>query len=163
MNAMFPLFAAAAAPDKAANTLAAARALTPHLNRSRALDRKLVAATMTTSYGGSDTEGAWSWKDAYDAVEVALVLQVRRLAAQIGRLDAGPKGATVQFHNDKFPNPAGLVEFVTAEGGKARIKDNKLMLTRDWAKEADKIKGAFAIARDLAEKAGALVTKKSGR
>ena len=31
MNAMFPLFAAAAAPDKAANTLAAARALTPAL------------------------------------------------------------------------------------------------------------------------------------
>ena len=90
MNAMFPLFAAAAAPDKAANTLAAARALTPHLNRSRALDRKLVAATMTTSYGGSDTEGAWSWKDAYDAVEVALVLQVRRLAAQVGRLEDAP-------------------------------------------------------------------------
>jgi transcription-repair coupling factor (superfamily II helicase) len=94
-----------------------------------------------------------------------LVIRIKGMCrrAQIGRLDAGPKGATVQFHNDKFPNPAGLVEFVAAEGGKARIKDNKLMLTRDWAKEADKIKGAFAIARDLAEKAGALVTKKSGR
>ncbi len=91
-----------------------------------------------------------------------LVIRIKGMCrrAQIGRLDAGPKGATVQFHNDKFPNPAGLVEFVAAEGGKARIKDNKLMLTRDWAKEADKIKGAFAIARDLAEKAGALVVKK---
>ena len=84
MNATFPLFSAlqtpGAAQDKAANTLAAARALTPHLNRSRAQDRKLVASTMTISFGGSDAEGAWSWRDAYDAIEAALVLQLRRPA-----------------------------------------------------------------------------------
>ena len=94
MNATFPLFSAlqtpGAARDKAANTLAAARALTPHLNRSRALDRKLVASTMTISFGGSDAEGAWSWRDAYDAIEAALVLQLRRLSPQIGRLEDAP-------------------------------------------------------------------------
>ncbi|MFZ3005422.1 MAG: methylase, partial [Phenylobacterium sp.] len=94
MNATFPLFSAlqtpGAAQDKAANTLAAARALTPHLNRSRALDRKLVASTMTISFGGSDAEGAWSWRDAYDAIEAALVLQLRRLSPQIGRLEDAP-------------------------------------------------------------------------
>ena len=49
MNALLPLFTAAgdAADQKAANLLAAARALTPHLNRSRALDRKLVSGVMT--------------------------------------------------------------------------------------------------------------------
>jgi hypothetical protein len=94
MNATFPLFSAlqtpGAAQDKAANTLAAARALTPHLNRSRALDRKLVASTMTISFGGSDAEGAWSWRDAYDAIEAALVLQLRRLSPQIARLEDAP-------------------------------------------------------------------------
>jgi transcription-repair coupling factor (superfamily II helicase) len=75
--------------------------------------------------------------------------------AHIARMDAGPKGATVQFHNDKFPNPAGLVSFVEAQQGLARIKDNKIILRRDWDREADKIKGAFAIARDLAEQAKA--------
>ncbi|MFD3266429.1 strawberry notch-like NTP hydrolase domain-containing protein [Phenylobacterium ferrooxidans] len=94
MNATFPLFSAlqtpGAAQDKAANTLAAARALIPHLNRSRALDRKLVASTMTISFGGSDAEGAWSWRDAYDAIEAALVLQLRRLNSQIGRLEDAP-------------------------------------------------------------------------
>jgi len=34
------------------------------------------------------------------------------------------------------------------------LKDNKVVAMRDWKKEADKIKGAFAIARDLAEQAG---------
>ncbi|ODT84432.1 strawberry notch family protein [Phenylobacterium sp. SCN 70-31] len=92
MNAMLPLFAAATdgADHKAANILAAARALCPQLNRSRALDRRLVASVMTTTFGGSDTEGAWIWRDAYDAVEAALVLQIRRLGPQIGRLEDAP-------------------------------------------------------------------------
>ncbi len=92
MNALLPLFTAAgdAADQKAANLLAAARALTPHLNRSRALDRKLVSGVMTTTFGASDAEGAWLWRDAYDAIEAALALQLRRLAPQIGRLEDAP-------------------------------------------------------------------------
>ena len=70
--------------------------------------------------------------------------------AGIARLDGGPKGATIQFHNDKFANPAGLVEFIQAQNGLAKVKDNKIVVRRDWAKDSDKIKGAFAIARDLA-------------
>jgi predicted RNA methylase len=89
MNACLPLFATASG-DKCANTFAAARALTPYLARSRALDRKLVAATMTMSFGASDAEGAWNWRDAYDAIELAVVLQIRRLAPQIARLEDSP-------------------------------------------------------------------------
>ena len=33
----------------------------------------------------------------------------------------------------------------------AKIKDNKLIIKRDWKKNSDKFKGAFSIARDLAE------------
>jgi len=94
MNALLPLFAAASAadapPHKAANLLAAARALLPQLNRSRALDRRLVSSVMTTSFGASDVEGAWLWRDAYDAIEAAMVLQLRRLAPQLGRLEDAP-------------------------------------------------------------------------
>ncbi|WP_370304509.1 AAA family ATPase, partial [Pseudooceanicola sp.] len=72
--------------------------------------------------------------------------------AGIAKLDGGPKGATIQFHNDKFANPQGLVDFIKAQDGLAKVKDNKIVVRRDWNKESDKIKGAFAIARDLAEK-----------
>ena len=84
-----------------------------------------------------------------------LVVRIKAMCkrAQIAKLDAGPKGATIQFHNDKFPNPAGLVAFVHDQNGKARIKDNKIVVQRDWNTEADRIKGAFAIARDLADHA----------
>ena len=92
--------------------------------------------------------------------EVNTLLVVVRLKAMcrragIARLDAGPKGATVQFHMDKFANPAGLVAFLQAEKGLAKIRDNKVVLRRDWATDAERIKGAFAIARDLAERARA--------
>ena len=90
--------------------------------------------------------------------EVNTLLLVVRIKAeckkaQIAKFDAGPKGATVQFHNDKFPNPAGLVSFVQDQRGLAKVKDNKIIVRRDWQKDSDKIKGAFAIARDLAGKA----------
>jgi protein-L-isoaspartate O-methyltransferase len=84
------LFADAAPSDAPANILAAARALATQLARSRALDRRLVADVMTTAFGASDAEGGWAWRDAYDAIEAATVLQIRRLAPQIARLEDAP-------------------------------------------------------------------------
>ena len=83
-----------------------------------------------------------------------LVVRIKAMCkrAHIARLDAGPMGATIQFHQDKFPNPKGLVEFLHAPGNHAKIRDNKIVIRRDWASEKDKLRGAFAIARDLAEK-----------
>ena len=86
------LFAAPRPSDRAANLLAAARALAAQLARSRPLDRKLVSSVMTTGFGGSDAEGAWNWRDAYEAIEAATVLQIRRLAPQVARLEDAPVG-----------------------------------------------------------------------
>ncbi|WP_299686775.1 transcription-repair coupling factor [uncultured Tateyamaria sp.] len=83
-----------------------------------------------------------------------LVVRIKAMCkkAGIAKLDGGPKGATIQFHNDKFASPQGLVEFIQDQRGMAKVKDNKIVVRRDWKNDADKIKGAFAIARDLAEK-----------
>ena len=84
-----------------------------------------------------------------------LVVRIKAMAkrAGIARLDAGPKGATVQFHGDRFANPAGLVDYLQAQGGLAKLRDNRVVIRRDWTTEADRIRGAFAVARDLAERA----------
>lgn len=86
-----------------------------------------------------------------------VVVRIKALCkrAHIARLDAGPKGATVQFHQDKYPNPKGLVEFLHSENALAKIRDNKLVIRRDWSDEKEKLRGAFAIARDLAQRASA--------
>ena len=69
-----------------------------------------------------------------------LVVRIKAMCkrAGIAKLDAGPKGATIQFHNDKFASPRGLVDFVHAQNGTAKIKDNKIVVRRDWDKERDK-------------------------
>ena len=81
-----------------------------------------------------------------------LVVRIKALCkrAGIGRLDGGPKGATVQFHGDRYANPAGLVEFLNDQRGAAKIRDNKLVIRREWAGEKARLAGAFSIARDLA-------------
>jgi transcription-repair coupling factor (superfamily II helicase) len=83
-----------------------------------------------------------------------LIVRIKSMCkrARISRIDAGAKGATVQFHNDKFGNPAGLVEFIKAQGPAAKVAGNKIVLMGEMKTEAERIKGAFAIARDLAEK-----------
>ncbi|WP_287397664.1 strawberry notch-like NTP hydrolase domain-containing protein, partial [Brevundimonas sp.] len=43
-------------------------------------------------FGGSDAEGLWSWRDAYEAIEAATVLQIRRLAPQVARIEDAPAG-----------------------------------------------------------------------
>ena len=128
----------------------------PDLDVRLGLYRRLSALTTKVELEGFAAELI----DRFGALprEVNTLLVVVRIKAEckragIARLDAGPKGVTVQFHQDKYANPAGLVDFIRAQDGQARIKDNKILVRRDWDREADKIRGAFAIARDLADKA----------
>ncbi len=85
--------------------------------------------------------------------EVNTLMLVVRIKAEckragIAKLDAGPKGATVQFWGDKFASPEGLVDFIRAQDD-AKVKDNKIVVKADWPKESDRIKGAFAVAQGL--------------
>jgi len=125
------------------NIISAARALAPHLARSRPLDRRLVSNTMTLCFGGSDAEGAWKWRDAYDAIEVALVLQMRRLAPQIGRVEDAPaeiaamltsltaltlthtRRSEEQVEMDQFSTPPALAALAVAA---AQVRPGDLVL-----------------------------------
>jgi hypothetical protein len=62
MTMMLSLFGAGPRDDKAANLVAAAKALSPILSKSRPLDRRTVADIMAMSFNGTDAEGAWIWK-----------------------------------------------------------------------------------------------------
>ncbi|PTX55979.1 transcription-repair coupling factor [Litoreibacter ponti] len=92
-----------------------------------------------------------------------LVVRIKAMCkrAGIAKLNAGERGATIEFHNNKFAKPEGLVSYLQDERNLAKLKDNKVVVRRDWKSNADKIKGAFAIARDLAELAGTFKVKKS--
>ena len=92
-----------------------------------------------------------------DDVETLLrIVRVKSMCrrAGIARLDAGPKGATIQFRNNRFADPAGLVAYLQAQAGQAKVRDTRLVIRRDWNTGKDRVRGAFAIARDLARLAG---------
>ena len=93
--------------------------------------------------------------------EVNVLMRVVRIkslckAAGIAKLNVGEKGATVEFHGNRFARPEGLVTFIKDRGGAAKIKGDKLVILGAFKSEADRIKGAFSIARDLAVEAGAV-------
>ena len=83
-----------------------------------------------------------------------LVVRIKAMCkkASIFKFNGGTRGATIEFKNHKFDSPMGLAEFISEQRGLAQLRDNKLIVKRDWKSNADKIKGAFSIARDLASK-----------
>ncbi|PKP67919.1 MAG: methylase [Alphaproteobacteria bacterium HGW-Alphaproteobacteria-8] len=64
--------------DPAPAILAAAEALQPDLAQGFQIDALRLRIEMERAFGGSDADGAWDWKLAYEAGEVALVLFLRK-------------------------------------------------------------------------------------
>ncbi|WP_071675672.1 strawberry notch family protein [Nioella nitratireducens] len=58
--------------------LAVAEALQPDLAQGFQIDALRLRLEMERAFGGSDADGAWDWKLAYEAGEVALVLFLRK-------------------------------------------------------------------------------------
>jgi hypothetical protein len=64
--------------DPAPAILAVAEALQPDLAQGFQIDALRLRLEMERAFGGSDADGAWDWKLAYEAGEVALVLFLRK-------------------------------------------------------------------------------------
>ncbi|HYE29772.1 MAG TPA: transcription-repair coupling factor [Allosphingosinicella sp.] len=72
-------------------------------------------------------------------------------AAQVVKLDVGPKGALVHFHNDAFPDLEGLIAYVQRLKGTAKLRpDSKLVIARSWPDAQSRINGALQLSRGLA-------------
>ncbi len=88
-----PAPAAEHRPSGADTLFAAAQALLKVLEAGRPLDARTLRDAMTRAFGATDAEGAWLWKDAYEAAEAAIVLFLRRYGrAMRRRAGAGPDG-----------------------------------------------------------------------
>ena len=84
--------------SKPAALLAAATALLPNLEAGRALDAKTLREAMSAAFGASDTQGAWVWKDAYEAAEAVMVLFIQRYGRLMRReAGAGPGSASAML------------------------------------------------------------------
>ncbi|ESY71796.1 methylase [Mesorhizobium sp. LNHC252B00] len=79
--------------DPATAIAEAARLLLPHLERGQRVDATVLRTTMETAFGASDASGAWDWKTAYDATEVATVLFLRKYGKSLFRKAGSPSAA----------------------------------------------------------------------
>jgi predicted RNA methylase len=68
---------------RAGKMLLAGHQLMPFLERGQAIGAADLRAILTNAFGGSDAEGFWFWKDAYEATEVAQVLFLRKFGTAI--------------------------------------------------------------------------------
>jgi predicted RNA methylase len=70
--------------------VSAARRLLTDLEQGRRIDAAVLRNAMQAAFGASDASGAWNWKIAYDACEVATALFLRRHGAAIRAKAASP-------------------------------------------------------------------------
>ena len=70
--------------------------------------------------------------------------------ANVAKVDAGPKGVTIEFRNGIFENPTALVQWIAGQGTLAKLRpDMKLVLTRDWPQAAQRLKGSRLLMQNL--------------
>ncbi|MDG4890028.1 MULTISPECIES: strawberry notch family protein [unclassified Mesorhizobium] len=84
---------APAAIDNGQAIYQAAMQLLPFLEQGNAITTSALRVAMTGSFGGSDAEGFWVWKDAYEALEAAQVLFLRSFGPAILSRSASPRAA----------------------------------------------------------------------
>jgi len=89
-NSALPAASASPPTDSAQNLIAAARLLFPRLEAGKPIDAKILRAAMEEVFSASDTEGAWVWKDAYEAAEAAQIIMLTRYGALMQRQAASP-------------------------------------------------------------------------
>ena len=69
----------------------AAELLLPHLEKGQALDAVVIRSAMEDAFGASDGDGAWVWKDAYEAVEIAQIMMLARYGPLMQRQAKTPE------------------------------------------------------------------------
>jgi len=114
-----------ASSDAGATLLAAANLLLADLERGRVIDAHALRAAMGAAFGGSDSEGAWTWKIAYDACEAAQLLFLRKFGRTMREHAASPSAflamlakvaALTPSHTHRSEESQALQQFSTPIG-----------------------------------------------
>jgi hypothetical protein len=112
-------FSMRAAASLTSAVVRAARQLLTDLERGRRIDAAVLRGATEAAFGASDATGAWNWKIAYDACEVATVLFLRKFGSAI-RARSGSPPAMLSM----LAKIAGLLPTHTRRSWKARHFNN---------------------------------------
>ena len=147
----------------AAALLAAAERLLPDLERGVTIDAPALRAAMIAACGCSDAEGAWGWKDAYEACEAAQLLFLRKfgraiakkpVAAQLGVL--ARIASLLPSQTRRSEESQALQQFSTPIGLGLLAARAAMLTPDDLVLEPSAGTGLFAIFAELASSGLAL-------
>src|SRR5690606_37349396 len=112
-------------PEDYVPDLAVRMALYRRLNDAEPGDVEGLAAEMIDRFGALPPATA----------NLVRLIEIKHqaIAANVAKIDVGARGTLVSFHNDDFPDPAGLLAYVDRLQGTARLRpDMKLVINRAW-------------------------------
>ena len=95
--ATLPLSPPQSQAGKGTALLQAATLVAQALDQGRPLDARALRSAMETAFGGSDAEGAWDWKLAYDSCESAQVLFLRKFGPAMRARAASPAALLIML------------------------------------------------------------------
>lgn len=72
-------------PSRASGILTAAMHLATKLELGTPLDARIMRTAMEEAFRASDTNGAWIWKDAYEATELSQIMMIDRYGSAMRR------------------------------------------------------------------------------
>ncbi len=90
------------------------------------------------------------------------IIAIKRYCREAGieKLEAGPKGAVISLRDNRFANPAGLVNLIQRNAGTLKLRpDQKLVYLRDWHDAKSRLTGAAKLAQALAKIARSVKTE----
>ena len=92
--------------------------------------------------------------DATENLIKVIEIKLNAKRACVSKIDVGPKGVLVSFHDDKPPNIDKLLAYVERLNGVARLRpDSKLVLQRAWGDPKARLHGALQLSKGLAKAA----------
>jgi transcription-repair coupling factor (superfamily II helicase) len=79
-------------------------------------------------------------------------IKLNAKAACVSKIETGPRGAVVTFHNDTPPDVPAVLQYVEKIGETAKLRpDSKLVISRDWSNPKQRLNGALQLSRGLAK------------
>lgn len=127
------------------------------LNVRLGLYRRLSELVTRTEIEGFAAELIDRFGDLPEEVENLLdIMAIKQLCRDAGvvKVDAGPKGAVVAFHNDQFANPAKLIGYIQSQAGVVNLRpDHKLVYKRAWTDAKARVKGVRMMLTSLVKAA----------
>src|SRR5215469_2269479 len=80
------------------------------------------------------------------------IIAIKRACREAGveKLEAGPKGAVISLRENRFANPAGLVELIQRNAGTLKLRpDQKIVYLRNWDDEKKRLEGVGKLLQAL--------------